>query len=44
MWDWVALVDPDFMLSVVTCDQWNGWSDTGYCNKEYDKLYAQQSS
>ena len=20
MWDWTALIDPDFMLSVVTCD------------------------
>ncbi len=42
MWDWVALVDPDFMLSVVTCDQYNGWSDTGFCDKKYDKMYSQQ--
>ena len=42
MWDWTALVDPDFMLSVVTCAQWSGWSDTGYCNKKYDRMYAQQ--
>jgi peptide/nickel transport system substrate-binding protein len=42
MWDWTALIDPDFMLSVVTCAQWGGWSDTGYCNKKYDKMYAQQ--
>ena len=32
------------MLSVVTCDQYNGWSDTGYCNKEYDKMYSQQGT
>jgi peptide/nickel transport system substrate-binding protein len=42
MWDWVALIDPDFMLSVVTCDQYNGWSDTGFCDKTYDKMYSQQ--
>jgi peptide/nickel transport system substrate-binding protein len=42
MWDWTALIDPDFMLSVVTCAQYGGWSDSGYCNKRYDKMYAQQ--
>jgi peptide/nickel transport system substrate-binding protein len=42
MWDWTALIDPDFMLSVVTCDQYGGWSDTGFCNKHYDKMYSQQ--
>jgi peptide/nickel transport system substrate-binding protein len=42
MWDWTALIDPDFMLSVVTCAQWGGWSDTGYCNKKYDRMYSQQ--
>ena len=42
MWDWVALIDPDFMLSVVTCDQYGGWSDSGFCNKQYDAMYTQQ--
>jgi peptide/nickel transport system substrate-binding protein len=42
MWDWVGYLDPDFVLSVLTCDQWGGWSDTAYCNPEYDKLYEQQ--
>jgi peptide/nickel transport system substrate-binding protein len=42
MWDWTALIDPDFMLSVVTCGQWGGWSDSGYCNKHYDHMYSQQ--
>jgi peptide/nickel transport system substrate-binding protein len=42
MWDWTALIDPDFMLSVVTCAQYGGWSDSGYCNKDYDKMYAEQ--
>jgi peptide/nickel transport system substrate-binding protein len=42
MWDWTALIDPDFMLSVVTCAQWSGWSDTGFCDKRYDAMYSQQ--
>ncbi|MGZ4386354.1 MAG: hypothetical protein ACXVZO_05455, partial [Gaiellaceae bacterium] len=33
---------PDFMLSVVTCAQYGGWSDSGYCNKAYDALYSKQ--
>ena len=44
MWDWVPLVDPDFILSVMTCDSWNDWNDTGYCNPAYDKLYQKQST
>jgi peptide/nickel transport system substrate-binding protein len=42
MWDWTALMDPDFMLSVVTCAQYGGWSDSGYCDKHYDAMYTQQ--
>jgi peptide/nickel transport system substrate-binding protein len=42
MWSWVGYLDPDFVLSVVTCDQYGGWSDTGYCNPDYDELYKQQ--
>jgi len=42
MWDWVALMDPDFMLSVVTCAQYGGWSDSGFCDKRYDALYSKQ--
>ena len=42
MWDWVGYFDPDFVLSVVGCDQYGGWSDTAYCNPAYDKLYQQQ--
>jgi peptide/nickel transport system substrate-binding protein len=42
MWDWTALIDPDFMLSVVTCDQWGGWSDSGFCDKKYDRMYSKQ--
>jgi peptide/nickel transport system substrate-binding protein len=42
MWDWVGYIDPDFMLSVVTRGQWCSWSDTGWVNAEYDKLYDLQ--
>ncbi len=42
MWDWVSLVDPDFMLSVVTCAQYGGWSDSGFCDKKYDAMYSKQ--
>jgi peptide/nickel transport system substrate-binding protein len=42
LWDWVGLIDPDFMLSVVTCAQYEGWNDSGYCNPKYDKMYSQQ--
>jgi len=42
MWDWIAYPDPDFQLSVVTKDQWCSWSDTGWDNPAYDKLYLKQ--
>jgi peptide/nickel transport system substrate-binding protein len=40
MWGWSGYIDPDFQLSVVTRAQWCSWSDTGWVNAEYDKLYA----
>jgi peptide/nickel transport system substrate-binding protein len=43
MWDWVGYLDPDFVLSVVQCNQYGNWSDTAYCNPEYDKLYKEQA-
>jgi peptide/nickel transport system substrate-binding protein len=44
MWDWAGYIDPDFMLSVVTKAQWCSWSDTGWDNPAYDKLYQQQGT
>ncbi len=44
MWSWLGYIDPDFMLMTVMCDQFGNWSDTGYCNPEYDALYAQQAA
>lgn len=52
-WGWVVEPDPDFQLSVFTCDQRSykedgeiqaGLSDGFYCNPEYDALYAKQKT
>jgi peptide/nickel transport system substrate-binding protein len=42
LWYWYSDPDPDFMLSVLTRSQINGWSDTGFYDPQYDRLYAQQ--
>ena len=43
MWDWYPCCPvPDFILSVVECSQFGNWSDTGYCNPAYDKMYTAQ--
>ncbi len=49
-WSWTPYVDPDQMLSFMKCDQiasdpedpTNFYNDSNYCDKEYDRLYAQQ--
>lgn len=43
-WSWTALIDPDFMLSILTTAQWGALSDCGYSNPTYDKLYREQST
>ncbi len=52
-WGWVVEPDPDFQLSVFTCDQRSykeggqiqaGLSDGFYCNPAYDKLYNEQKT
>lgn len=44
IWAWEPDPDPDFILSVMTTDQFvdGGWSDSGYHNPEYDQLYLDQ--
>jgi peptide/nickel transport system substrate-binding protein len=44
IWGWGPDPDPDFILSVMTTDQFvsGGWSDSGYSNPQYDQLYQQQ--
>ena len=50
VWGWVPFVDPDPMLSYMTCD-WvstdpedptNYYNDASWCNEEYDRLYEDQ--
>ncbi|MEZ5095261.1 MAG: ABC transporter substrate-binding protein [Nocardioides sp.] len=43
-WGWYVEPDPDSMLSYMTCGQRGNWSDSWYCNAEYDKLYAEQKT
>ena len=44
IWAWEPDPDPDFILSVLTTDQFvdGGWSDSGYHNPKYDQLYLDQ--
>ncbi len=44
IWGWGSDPDPDFMLSVMTSDQYieGGWSDSGYSNSAYDQMYLDQ--
>ena len=43
-WGWYVDADPTSMLSYMTCDQLGAWSDSWYCNEEYDRLFEQQGS
>ena len=43
LWGWGTDPDPQFLLGVAICDEVaSGFSETGYCNPEYDALYVQQ--
>ena len=44
LWGWSSDPDPDFILSVLTCDQFMGWSDTFWCNEEYSRMYQKQKT
>jgi peptide/nickel transport system substrate-binding protein len=44
IWGWGSDPDPDFILSVLTCDQIMGWSDTFWCNDEYTQMYHDQKT
>lgn len=43
-WGWYVEPDPDSILSYLTCGQRGNWSDSWYCDAEYDKLYDQQKT
>lgn len=42
MWDWLPNTDPDYILSVLLCNQYGSNSDSAFCNKQYDALYKAQ--
>ena len=44
MWGWDAFIDPNYMLSVVTCAQLGNLSDSGYCDPAYDALFKKQAA
>ena len=44
IWGWGGDPDPDFILSVLTCDQFMSWSDSFWCNEEYSRLYQKQKT
>jgi peptide/nickel transport system substrate-binding protein len=44
VWGWDGTFDPYFVLSVYLTSQINSWSDSGWSNPQYDKLYEQQAS
>ncbi len=43
-WGWYVEPDPSSMLDYLTCDQLGSWSDSWYCNEEYDALFEQQQT
>ena len=44
LWGWGSDPDPAFLLGVALCAEIDtGFSETGYCNAEYDALYDSQA-
>jgi peptide/nickel transport system substrate-binding protein len=43
-WGWGLDPDPDFAMLIFTCDQREegGWSDSGYCDEEFEAMYLEQ--
>jgi peptide/nickel transport system substrate-binding protein len=45
MWGWGSDPDPAFLLGVALCTEIpSGFSESGYCNEDYDALYDAQST
>jgi peptide/nickel transport system substrate-binding protein len=44
-WGWGEDPDPDFIMSVFTCDQREegGWNDSGFCDPEFERMYIEQA-
>ncbi|HEX9854832.1 MAG TPA: ABC transporter substrate-binding protein [Acidimicrobiia bacterium] len=44
IWGWGSDPDPGFLLGAALCSEIDsGFSETGYCNTDYDALYDEQS-
>jgi peptide/nickel transport system substrate-binding protein len=45
-WGWGLDPDPDFAMLIFTCDQREegGWSDSGYCDEEFEEMYVEQGT
>ena len=44
IWSWYTDIDAGGLLQVATCDEIpSGFSETGYCNPDYDELFAAQA-
>ena len=45
-WGWDFDADPDLAMLVFTCDERaeGGWQDSGYCDEEFDAMYAAQDA
>jgi peptide/nickel transport system substrate-binding protein len=44
LWGWGSDPDPAYLLGVALCSEIpSGFSETGYCNPDYDALYDQQA-
>ena len=44
IWGWGGDVDPNFILSVLTTDSIEAWSDCIWSNAEYDELFLEQQT
>jgi peptide/nickel transport system substrate-binding protein len=44
IWGWGGDVDPNFILSVLTTNSIESWSDSAWSNAEYDKLFLEQQT
>jgi peptide/nickel transport system substrate-binding protein len=42
IWGWGGDIDPNFILSIFTTSQIQGWSDCNWSNAEYDELFKEQ--
>jgi peptide/nickel transport system substrate-binding protein len=44
IWGWGGDVDPNFILSIMTTNQIESWSDCMWSNEEYDQLFEEQQT